>query len=898
MVPRGFVVAVRIRDALATAQEREIMIMRVRYRFTSLALACVACGISAGQLQAATRFTRAPQGTSTQRSLSPRQHGLMQRVAQQPGSQIQGGNGTWAKLPPPMMDEPSATYDRAHNRVILFGGSSGYGAGNDLWALNLGPSPTWSLLATVGTRPSGRSAGGLAYDPANDRLWLFGGSDETGTTLNDVWSVPLGVEPLVWAQVSPSGTPPAARAYVSTALDSLNDRLLIFGGAQTVVAEGSPSGMLSDVWSLNLSGSPAWTPLAPSGSAPNARAASQMIWDGTSQRLVVFGGFDGASMLADLFQMTLLGSPAWSGLSASGTPPAGRAVAPAIWDPAVGRMVMFGGIGDGDVMHTDLWSLSLGGSPAWTELAPSGGPPSPRHMPVGAFDSQANALVIYGYRGVSDASVSDLAWSVSLSGSPAWTAVGGSVSPGRQDAAGIFDPIRNRLISFGGQWYPTSYFNDAWAFNLTSNWNPITASGPVPAARMGHTVVYDSVRDRMLVFGGMNGGGPRNDVHALALGTSTWGPVATTGGPPAARHWHTAVYDNLRDRMVVQGGSSGNDTWALNLATNIWSQLDIGISGPGNRTNHSAVYDALHDRLVIYGGPSDQQVWALNFSGPASWTQLTVAGTPPSAQVDVATAYDPVANAMVLFGGASSDWNTAHNASTALVLRDAPIWVPLDFGSDLPEARRRPVTGYNPASGMLYVTGGCCGNLNDTWVSTFDRATPVTASLVSANSLPNRVAVTWSVSSDASNLRIDRNDGSGWQPIAMRSPDGTGMVRFEDWDIVAGRRYGYRLNVPVAGGGITISEAWVNVPALELALAGFRPNPAVRNASIAFRLGSSSPARLEVIDIAGRTVFTREVGALGAGSHVESIGSVGTGVYVLRLTQDGHMVSTKATLMR
>ncbi len=871
--------------------------MRVRYRFTSLALACVACGIIATQVPASTRFTRAPRGTTTERSLSNWQREVMQRVAQQPGSETQGGNGTWTRLPPPLLNEPSAAYDRAHNRLILFGGSSGYNVGNDLWALNLGPSPSWSLLATVGTRPSGRAASGMAYDPATDRLWLIGGSDETGATLNDVWSVPLGVEPLAWAQVSPSGTPPAARAYLSAALDSLNDRLLIFGGAQTVDQEGPPSGMLSDVWSLNLTGSPAWTALAPSGSAPSARAASQMIWDGTAQRLVVFGGFDGNAMLNDLYQMTLSGSPAWSVLSAAGTPPGGRAVTPAIWDPAVGRMVMFGGIGDGDIMYTDLWSLSLGGSPAWTELSPSGGPPSPRQMPVGAFDSQANALVIYGCRDTSGASVADLAWKVNLGGAPAWAQLGGSGAPGRQDAAGIFDPVRSRLISFGGQWYPTAYFNDTWAFDLAGNWSPITPSGPVPAARMGHTAIYDPVRDRMLVFGGFDGGGPRNDVHALALGTSTWSLVSTTGGPPLARQWHVAVYDNLRDRMVIQGGSGGNDTWALDLSTNVWSQLDFAISGPGGRSNHSAVYDALHDRLVIYGGPSDQQVWSLNFSGPASWTQLTVAGTPPTAQVDVAAAYDPVANAMVLFGGASSDWNTAYNASTALVLRDAPIWVALDFGSDMPAPRRRPVTAYNPASGMMYVTGGCCGTLNDTWVSTFDRATPVTASLVSAFSLLNRVAVTWAVSSDAANLRIDRNDGSGWQAVAMRSPDGTGMVRYEDRDIVAGHRYGYRLNVPVAGGGITISEAWVNVPALELALAGFQPNPAVRNGSVAFRLKNSSPARLEVIDVSGRTVFTREVGALGAGPHVQSIGNVGAGVYLLRLTQDGIMVSSKATLM-
>ena len=871
---------------------------QVLHRITSLALACIACGAITTQVHAVSRFTTISREATADRSLPQWQREVMQRAAQQPGAYTHGGNGSWAQLPPPLINEPGAAYDRAHHRVLLFGGSSGYSFGNDLWALNLGGSPSWTLLVTIGTRPSPRSGAGMVYDPAADRLWLFGGSDTTETTLNDVWSLPLGVEPLAWAQVSPSGAPPAARAYVSATLDSLNGRLLIYGGAQTVDNEGPPSGMLSDVWSLNLSGSPAWTALTPTGAAPSARAAAQMTWDGAAQRLVVFGGFDGSAMLNDLHQMSLSGSPAWSTLSALGTPPQGRAVAPAIWDPLAGRMVVYGGIGDGDAMFTDLWSLTLGGSPTWSELAPSGGPPSLRNMPVGVFDSQSNRLVMYGCRDTSGSAVSDLAWGVNLSGSPAWTQVGGGGSPGRQDAAGIFDPVRNRLISFGGQWYPSAYFNDVWAYDLLGNWSLLSPTGSAPSTRMGHTAIYDPVRDRMLVFGGGQNLSQNNEVHALSLGTPAWSPVSTTGGPPAARQWHVAVYDNLRDRMVIQGGSGGNDTWALDLATNAWSQLDFGISGPGGRWSHSGVYDALHDRLVIYGGTSNKEVWALNFSGPAAWTQLSVVGASPNAQVDLAAAYDPVANAMVLFGGTTPSWDVFENASTALVLRDTPVWVALDFGSALPAPRRRPVAGYNPASGTLYITGGCCGTLNDTWVATFDRATPVMASLVNVISLPNRVAVTWSVSSEATNLRIDRNDGSGWRAIAMRDPDGSGMVRFEDWDIVAGHRYGYRLVVPVAGGGSVMPEAWVNVPALELALSGFQPNPAVGNARVAFRLGSSAPARLEVIDVSGRTVFAREVGALGVGTHVASIGEVATGVYVLRLTQGGQMVSSKATLVR
>jgi hypothetical protein len=65
-------------------------------------------------------------------------------------------------------------------------------------------------------------------------------------------------------------------------------------------------------------------------------------------------------------------------------------------------------------------------------------------------------------------------------------------------------------------------------------------------------------------------------------------------------------------------------------------------------------------------------------------------------------------------------------------------------------------------------------------------------------------------------------------------------------------------------------------------------------------LPQAAPARLELLDIVGRRVLSREVGDLGAGRHqieLRSGSRLAAGVYVLRLTQGGRSVTAKAVVV-
>jgi hypothetical protein len=86
-----------------------------------------------------------------------------------------------------------------------------------------------------------------------------------------------------------------------------------------------------------------------------------------------------------------------------------------------------------------------------------------------------------------------------------------------------------------------------------------------------------------------------------------------------------------------------------------------------------------------------------------------------------------------------------------------------------------------------------------------------------------------------------------------------------------------------------------------LSLAGLRPNPIGDRLRVALALATSEPASLELIDVTGRRVRSREIGPLGPGQHVVDLGDahdIRAGLYFLRVTQAGQTRTAKATIVR
>src|SRR5204863_119087 len=145
---------------------------------------------------------------------------------------------------------------------------------------------------------------------------------------------------------------------------------------------------------LSLAGAPTWTLLAPTGTLPPARWSHTAIYDSVRDRMVVFGGYGGYPH-NDVWALSLAGSPAWTPLAPAGSPPSGRSLHTAIYDPVRVHMVVFGGQ-DSSACSTLVWALSLAGSPAWTLLAPTGSPPPARDLTTAIYDPVRDRMVVFG----------------------------------------------------------------------------------------------------------------------------------------------------------------------------------------------------------------------------------------------------------------------------------------------------------------------------------------------------------------------------------------------------------------------------------------------------------------------------------------------------------------------
>jgi Galactose oxidase, central domain len=176
---------------------------------------------------------------------------------------------------------------------------------------------------------------------------VFGGNNCGSTYYNDVW-VLMNANGLsgtpTWSRLSPTGTPPAVRAYTSAVYDPNTNRLIVFGGYNRSI--------LGDLWVLTnangTAGSPQWIQLTPSGSAPSNRYGHSAVYDAANNRMIVYGGTTGGTtILSDTWVLSnangLGGSPAWTlTVAGTGSAPA-RSLHNALYDPASNKMIIFGG---------------------------------------------------------------------------------------------------------------------------------------------------------------------------------------------------------------------------------------------------------------------------------------------------------------------------------------------------------------------------------------------------------------------------------------------------------------------------------------------------------------------------------------------------------------------------
>lgn len=325
---------------------------------------------------------------------------------------------------------------------------------------------TWSVVAgSFPASPRWRRGQVAIHDRLRDRMIVFSGFSISYYP-QDLWTLPLSGSS-IWSEITPAGTPPPGRSGAAAVYDPIHDRMIVIGGY-----DGSSN--LSDVWALSLAGTPTWTELSPTGTAPSPRLGHTAVYDWRRDRVVLFGGF-GPYHRNDVWVLDLTGPvPEWSELTPAGTPPAGRTEHSAIFDDVMDRLIVFGGFDNVNVLN-DVWELTLGSSPTWTQLTPTGTPPPSRASHIAAFDRLRDRMIVYGgWNWPNGSSYFDDVWAMSLAGPEAWTqlAPGGTTPASRWDHSGFYDVQNDQLVCFGGGGEGGAFLNDA----------PFLGGGQVPTA--------------------------------------------------------------------------------------------------------------------------------------------------------------------------------------------------------------------------------------------------------------------------------------------------------------------------------------------------------------------------------------------------------------------------------
>lgn len=248
----------------------------------------------------------------------------------------------------------SAVYNPTSNVEIIFGGGTGFPGPcvNDLWTVShlnsKGGSPTWKQYSATGALPPVREGHTAVYDPNTNKMIVFGGNNCTGTYYNDLWILSNADGTTgnpTWSQVTPIGTGPSARSQATAIYDSVNNVMTVFGGGT------STTNVFGDVWTLTnangVTGTPTWTQLSPTGTAPAARMGQSAIYDATNNRMTIFGGSNNrGTVLNDGWILTFAngigGTPSWLSLNFTAAGPYRKSHV-AIYDPVSDDMVIFGG---------------------------------------------------------------------------------------------------------------------------------------------------------------------------------------------------------------------------------------------------------------------------------------------------------------------------------------------------------------------------------------------------------------------------------------------------------------------------------------------------------------------------------------------------------------------------
>jgi hypothetical protein len=506
-------------------------------------------------------------------------------------------------------------FDEAGRRAIAASAS-----GVDAWHHY---GDRWSRVTMPGLDPTAGIAAIVGLDASAGMVLVDDRSPQNGGSRTYVGS---GTD---WALVTTAnGTGPLPGAAIVRAP---NGRVLAFGG---VDANGQ------DTDQTLLWNGVQWT-LQQLAVRPAPRRRAGIAFDRQRNRVVMVGGLQGQTERNDTWE--------WNGfqwLSFASGPMTGRA-GTLVFDPAIARCLLLGGVRANGAARTDVWWWNGG---TWSQ---TGTVPAEVAGDLVAYDDGVEGIAVQRSHGTR--------WQmrfgqfVRIEVPPDPPAVGATIA---------YHATRGEVV-----FVDNTIGGETWVWNATWQRRGVNLPGRRPGTAMA------PIGNHVLLFGGQTGLAT-TDESWLWDGVA-WTLTSPAVRPPGRRDHALASRGN---QVVLFGGSAAGgvrlgDTWTFDGAT--WTQR-APTTSPSARTGHGMAHDAARNRTVLFGGNDGQprsDTWEWNGS---LWLPMT-----PTTVPNVTTprlAHDPVRSAVVMVAPErvwtwdGADWAADPVTSSATQPPQAVAW--------------------------------------------------------------------------------------------------------------------------------------------------------------------------------------------------------------------------------
>lgn len=560
--------------------------------------------------------------------------------------QLSLGQGkAFDKLPPlpELIFQFAAAMDKNKEQIVVFGGAlAGGGAIDDTWVYSI-KDDQWKKL-DLDEKPRARTHHAMAYLPDKKRIYLFGGRDEMGNYLEDTWEF-TGTK---WKRLDPDSFPMARGAF-GMAPTAEGDKIVLFGGFCAALGD------LFDTWIFD---GKKWERKFITG-APSPRSNVRLAPNPAQGGVLLFGGFGpapgGGKKLDDLTDTWVFTGDAWQQLDTQTSP--GKKTALILVPDFKHKGVYLYGRESADEKKHSLWFFN---GENWTPKGPLefGAPAS--EMAIFSSSKGGEFLVVM-LPGEADEQVLSGRPSAFLFDTWAydgrkWNPIESPHHPEyRTFASMAFDQKRGVAVLFGGSSAETTAVNDTWEFD-GADWK-MGLTKIAPPARFDHRLVYDEKSGRVILFGGF-GPSEAGDVSF----NDTWAYDGTTWKKPApdkspkGRSRHCLVWDSGRNRVLLFGGHNAadgelGDMWSFDGKQ--WSRI-VTDSGPSPRSSAACAYNKNDGAIYLFGGFNRangalDDAWRYDADNN-KWTVVESKLHPPGRH-DAGFVYDEKTDALTLFGG-------------------------------------------------------------------------------------------------------------------------------------------------------------------------------------------------------------------------------------------------------